>query len=68
MEPGLNIARDKRWNRALTLREGLAEDRLDDFVRQEEDRSVELASGSELERALARLEAQSGRSTSRGGE
>jgi hypothetical protein len=39
----------------LTLREALAEDRLDDFVRQEEDRGVELANGSELERALALL-------------
>ena len=34
----------------LTLREALAEDRLDDFVRQEEDRGVELAKGSDLER------------------
>jgi hypothetical protein len=39
----------------LTLREALAEDRLDDFVRQEEGRGVELANGSELERALALL-------------
>ena len=39
----------------LTLREALAEDRLDDFVRQEEHRGVELANGSELERALALL-------------
>jgi hypothetical protein len=39
----------------LTLREALAEDRLDDFVRQEEDRGVELANGSDLERALALL-------------
>jgi hypothetical protein len=39
----------------LTLREALAEDRLDDFVRQEEDRGVELANGSEYERALALL-------------
>ena len=37
------------------MREALAEDRLDDFVRQEEDRGVELAKGSELERALALL-------------
>jgi hypothetical protein len=29
----------------LTLREALAEDRLDDFVRQEEDRGVELGNG-----------------------
>ena len=39
----------------LTLREALAEDRLVDFVRQEEGRGVELANGSELERALALL-------------
>ena len=58
----------------LTFREALAEDRLDDFVRQEEDRGVELANGSDLERALAllitrrRLEARSACSTSRGGE
>jgi hypothetical protein len=39
----------------LTLREALAEDRLADFVRQEEDRGVELANGSEFERALALL-------------
>jgi hypothetical protein len=39
----------------LTLREALAEDRLADFVRQEEGRGVELANGSELERALALL-------------
>jgi hypothetical protein len=42
----------------LTLREALAEDRLDDFVRQEEDRGAELANGSEFERALALLTAQ----------
>jgi hypothetical protein len=56
----------------LTLREALAEDRLDDFVRQEEDRGVELAKGSDLERALLvtqrRLEARSARSTAHGGE
>ena len=39
----------------LTLREALAKDRLADFVRQEEGRGVELANGSELERALALL-------------
>jgi hypothetical protein len=39
----------------LTLREALAEDRLDDFVRQEEVRGIELAKGSEFERALALL-------------
>jgi hypothetical protein len=39
----------------LTLREALAAGRLDDFVRQEEARGVELVNGSELERALALL-------------
>jgi hypothetical protein len=39
----------------LTLRQALAEDRLVDFVRQEEGRGVELENGSELERALALL-------------
>jgi hypothetical protein len=46
---------DSEMQQDLTLREALAEDRLDDFVRQEEDRGVELANGSELERALALL-------------
>ena len=41
--------------RRLTLREALASDRLEDFVRQEETRGVELANGSDLERALALL-------------
>ena len=39
----------------LTLREALASDRLDAFVRQEEARGEELANGSDLERALALL-------------
>ena len=39
----------------LTLREALASDRLEDFVRQEEACGVELVSGSDLERALALL-------------
>jgi len=39
----------------LTLREALASDRLEAFVRQEETRGVELANGSDLERALALL-------------
>ena len=39
----------------LTLRQALCEDRLDDFVQQEEDKRVELANGSEFERALALL-------------
>jgi len=41
--------------RRLTLREALASDRLEDFVRQEEARGIELANGSDLERALALL-------------
>jgi hypothetical protein len=44
--------------RRLTLREALASDRLEDFVRQEEARGVELANGSDLERALALLVTQ----------
>lgn len=39
----------------LTLREALALDRLEDFIRQEEARGVELTSGSDFERALALL-------------
>jgi hypothetical protein len=39
----------------LTLREALASRRLNAFVRQEEARGVELARGSDLERALALL-------------
>ena len=39
---------DSEMQQDLTLREALAEDRLDDFVRQEEGRGVELANGSEL--------------------
>jgi uncharacterized protein YehS (DUF1456 family) len=42
----------------LTLREALASDRLDAFVRQETSRGVELAKGSDLERALALLVTQ----------
>jgi len=45
-------------SRRLTLREALASDQLDDFVRQEEARGVELAKGSDLERALALLTTQ----------
>jgi hypothetical protein len=41
--------------RPLTLREASASDRLAEFVRQAEARGIELASGSELERALALL-------------
>ena len=39
----------------LTLREALASDRLEDFVRQEEARGAEPAKGSDFERALALL-------------
>jgi hypothetical protein len=39
----------------LTLREALISDRLADFVRQAEAHGIELASGSDLERALALL-------------
>ena len=39
----------------LTLREALATDRLEDFVRQEEARGAEPAKGSDFERALALL-------------
>jgi len=41
--------------RHLTLREALASGQLADFVRQAEARGVELASGSDFERALALL-------------
>jgi hypothetical protein len=46
------------WRRImerLTLREALASDRLEAFVRQEESSGVELVMGSDLERALALL-------------
>ena len=54
----------------LTLREALASDRLEDFVRQEEARCLPLAKGSDLERALALLitQRQSGNRTSRSAE
>jgi hypothetical protein len=39
----------------LTLREALALDRLEAFIRQEETRGVELMRGSDFERALALL-------------
>ena len=39
----------------LTLREALASDRLDAFVREQQDEGAELATGSELERGLALL-------------
>jgi len=45
-------------NSHLTLRAALAEDRLEDFVRQEEECGAEFDSGSEFERALALLTVQ----------
>ena len=39
----------------LTLREALASDRLEAFVREQQDDGAELATGSELERGLALL-------------
>jgi hypothetical protein len=42
-------------NSHLTLRAALAEDRLEDFVRQEEECGAEFDSGSDFERALALL-------------
>ena len=39
----------------LTLREALASNRLDAFVREQQDDGAELATGSELERGLALL-------------
>ena len=44
----------------LTLRAALAADRLEDFVRQEEARGIELGSGSDFERALALFLVQRG--------
>jgi hypothetical protein len=41
--------------RYVTLREALASDQLEAFVRQEEALGVELAKGSDFERALALL-------------
>jgi hypothetical protein len=46
------------WEEAmarLTLREALASDRLDAFVREQQDDGAELVTGSELERGLALL-------------
>ena len=39
----------------LTLREALASNRLEAFVREQQDDGAELATGSELERGLALL-------------
>ena len=49
-----SLGEDMRRN-CLTLREALASDRLDVFVRQEEALGVELINGTDLERALALL-------------
>jgi hypothetical protein len=43
----------------LTLREALASDQLDAFVREQEEHGAELFTGSELERGLALLISQS---------
>ena len=47
--------REAFLGKGLTLREALASDRLEDFVRQEEARGAEPAKGSDFERALALL-------------
>jgi hypothetical protein len=39
----------------LTLREALASDRLEAFVREQQDNGAELATGSDFERGLALL-------------
>jgi hypothetical protein len=55
-------------SRHLTLREALAHDQLEQFVRQEETRGIELGRGSDIERALALLVTQrKGRSIRLGG-
>ena len=57
----------------LTLKEALAASRLDEFIRQAEDRSVGPVNGAELDRALAsvikppRSEDRTSRSPSRDG-
>jgi hypothetical protein len=50
----------------LTLRAALAEDRLEEFVRQEEARGVELSIGSDFERGLALMLVQRGRKSTCG--
>jgi hypothetical protein len=54
----LSFKHEAAMGRHLTLREALASDRLADFVRQAEAGGVELARGSDFERALALLIAQ----------
>jgi hypothetical protein len=49
----------------LTVRAALAENRLEDFVRQEEAHGVEFDIGSDFERALALLLVQRGLSQER---
>jgi len=56
----LNTPRSSGDGSHLTLRAALAADRLEDFVRQEEARGVELGSGSDFERALALFLVQRG--------
>jgi hypothetical protein len=51
--PRLHLFFWRRIMERLTLREALASDRLDAFVRQEEASGVELVMGSDLERVLA---------------
>lgn len=51
----LSFEHEAAMGKHLTLREALASGRLGDFVRQAEARGVELASGSDFERALALL-------------
>ncbi len=52
----------------LSLRAALAEDRLEDFVKQAELSGAELDRGSEFERGLALLMLQRWREQLRGGE
>jgi hypothetical protein len=49
------MSAERMERRRLTLREALASDQLDAFVQQEEAFGVELANGSDFERALALL-------------
>ena len=55
-------------NLDLTLRQALALDSLEDFIRQEETRGVELMRGSDFERALALLITQRQKRSARSGE
>ena len=55
-------------NLNLTLRQALALDSLEDFIRQEETRGVELMRGSDFERALALLITQRQKRSARSGQ